>query len=34
MAHIFDDNKGKLDFDDAVAPYIEALKTACWGWLE
>lgn len=32
MAYIFDENKSKLDFDAACEPYINALKTAVWGW--
>lgn len=33
MAYLFEDDKSKKDFETAIAPYIAALKTACWEWL-
>lgn len=32
MSYIFGNNKGKIDFDTACAPYITTLKNNLWGW--
>lgn len=33
MPYLFNDDKSKIELSTAAAPYITALKTACWGWL-
>lgn len=34
MAYLFYEDKSKVSFDDAIDPYIDDLKDACWRWLE